>query len=113
WTQPASDFELMTVSDVLWPSLLYMRLHDSQSYRQECDELVKDLPGFYHSDTHSISNNFKPAENERADSLYPFENALIKYPTIGMLAGSKEITDRFLDAFQSAIKMAHQYDYLF
>ncbi len=113
WTQPADDFELMTVADVLWPSLLYLRLHDEASYQHECNELVKDLPGFYRSDTHSISNNFKVAENERADSWYPYENALIKYPTIGLLAGSKEITDRFLDAFQSAIKMAHQYDYLF
>ncbi|HEU5403725.1 MAG TPA: hypothetical protein VFU86_20385 [Terriglobales bacterium] len=113
WTQPANDFELMTVSDVLWPSLLYLRLHDSPSYRQECDELVKDLPGFYRADTHSISNNFKATENERADSWYPYENALIKYPTIGLLAGSKEITDRFLDAFQTAIRMAHHYDYLF
>jgi hypothetical protein len=113
WTQPANDFELMTVSDVLWPSLLYLRLHGTPSYQEECDELVKDLPGFYRADTHSISNNFKPTENERADSWYPYENALIKYPTIGMLAGSREITDRFLDAFQNAIKMAHQYEYLF
>lgn len=113
WTQPANDFELMTVADELWPSLLYLRLHPEPAYQRECDELVQDLPGFYRPATHSISNNFKPSENERADSWYPFENALIKYPTIGMLAGSKEITDHFLDAFQSAMKMAHEYDYLF
>jgi hypothetical protein len=32
---------------------------------------------------------------------------------IGSLAGSKEITDHFLDAFRSAQKMAQQYNYLF
>jgi hypothetical protein len=113
WTQPADDFELMTIADVLWPSLLYVRLNNTQSYQQVCDRLVESLPGFYRPDTHSISNNFKPRENERADSWYPFENALIKYPTIGLLAGAKEISNRFLDAFESAIKMAHQYNYLF
>ena len=32
---------------------------------------------------------------------------------IGSLAGSKEVTDHFLDAFQTAQKMAQQYNYLF
>ncbi len=113
WTQPANDFELMTIADVLWPSLLYLRLHDIPGYQHECDALVKSLPSFYRTDSHSISNNFKPLESERADSWYPFENAYIKYPSIGLLAGSKEITGRFLDAFGTAIKMAHKYDYLF
>ncbi|MGE5112459.1 MAG: hypothetical protein ACM3JB_16460 [Acidobacteriaceae bacterium] len=68
WTQPANDFELMTVADVLWPSLLYTRLQQSPGYKQLCDELVRDLPGFHRANTHSISDNFKPSENERADS---------------------------------------------
>ena len=113
WTQPPDDFELMTLSDVLWPSLLYLRLHNNPSYQQECDALLKDLPGFYRSATKSISNNFKPAEHERADSWYPFENALIKYPSIGMFAKSKEVTDCFLSALQTSMKMAHDYGYLF
>jgi hypothetical protein len=113
WTQPANDFELMTVSDVLWPSLLYLRIHDDPAYQQECDALLKDLPGFYRPATKSISNNFKPSQNERADSWYPFENALIKYPSIGMFAKAKEVTDCFLSAFQMSMKMAHDYGYLF
>jgi uncharacterized protein (DUF1810 family) len=113
WKQPADNFELMTVADVLWPSLLYLRLHPSPGYENECKGLLADLPGFYHSDTHSISNDYMRPPNERADSWYPFENALIKYPTIGSLSGSKEITDKFLDAFQTSEKMAHQYNYLF
>jgi uncharacterized protein (DUF1810 family) len=52
-------------------------------------------------------------KDERADSWYPFENSLIKYPMIGTLAGSKETTDHFLDAFRTAQKMAAQYNYLF
>jgi len=113
WKQPANNFELMTVTDVLWPSLLYLKTHPSPGFQRECDDLIADLPGFYHSDTHSISNDFIRPSDERADSWYPFENSLIKYPTIGSLAGSKQVITNFLDAFQSAEKMAHDYDYLF
>ena len=113
WKQGAENFELMTVADILWPSLLYLRLHPSPSYEAECKELLTDLPGFYHSDTHSISNDFIRKPDERADSWYPFENALVKYPAIGLLVGSKDITDKFLDAFQTAQKFARQYNYLF
>lgn len=113
WKQPANNFELMTVADVLWPSLLYLRLHPSPSYEAECKELLADLPGFYHSATQSISNDFIPPADERADSWYPFENAFIKYPTIGMLSGSNDVNEKFLAAFQTAEKLAHQYNYLF
>src|SRR6266851_552480 len=113
WQQPADNFELMTIADVLWPSLLYLRLHPSPSYETECNELLAALPSFYHEDTQSISNDFVRKPNERSDSWYPFENGLVKYPAIGSLAGSKEITDHFLEAFQTAQKMARQYDHLF
>jgi hypothetical protein len=113
WNDSANNFELMTVADVLWPSLLYLRLHPSPSFEKECSDLLADLPAFYHPDTRSISNDFTVPANERADSWYPFENALIKYPSIGSLAGSQEVTDRFLDAFQTAQKLAQQYNYLF
>jgi hypothetical protein len=113
WHDSGDSFELMTVADVLWPSLLYLRLHSSPSFELECNALLADLPAFYHADTRSISNDFTRPRDERADSWYPFENALIKYPMIGSLAGSREVTDHFLDAFQTAQKMAQQYDYLF
>jgi uncharacterized protein (DUF1810 family) len=113
WNESADNFELMTVADVLWPSLLYLQLHPSPGYEHECNDLLADLPTFYHSDTHSISNDFTRKPDERADSWYPFENSLIKYPVIGSLAGSKEITDQFLDAFRTAQKIAQQYNYLF
>ena len=113
WKQPADNFELMTVADVLWPSLLYQQLHPSASLERECKDLLADLPGFYHADTHSISNDYVRHSDERADSWYPFENSLIKYPMIGALAGSAEVKNNFLDAFQSASMMAHRYGYLF
>src|SRR5438552_8650982 len=113
WQQPADNFELMTIADVLWPSLLYLRLHPSSSYETECLELLAALPSFYHEDTQSISNDFVRKPNERSDSWYPFENGLVKYPAIGSLAGSKEITDHFLQTFQTAQKMVRQYNYLF
>ena len=113
WKQPANNFELMTLADVLWPSLLYLRLHPSPALQAECDKFLDDLPGFYHSDTHSISNDFVRPPMERADSWYPFENALIKYPMIGALAGVEQVKRNFLDAFATARKMAHEYNYLF
>ena len=113
WNESPDNFELMTVADVLWPSLLYLRLHPSQGFENECNDLLADLPAFYHADTHSISNDFTPKKDERADSWYPFENSLIKYPMIGSLAGSREITDLFLNAFCTAQKLAQQYNYLF
>jgi hypothetical protein len=113
WKQAGDNFELMTLADVLWPSLLYLRLHPSPSFESECRDLLTDLPGFYNPATGSISNDFKRPPDERADSWYPFENALVKYPMIGSLSGTKELTDHFLAAFGAAQKMAQQYNYLF
>jgi len=113
WKQAGDNFELMTLADVLWPSLLYLRLHPSPSFELECKYLLSDLPGFYNPSTHSISNDFKRSPDERADSWYPFENGLIKYPMIGSLSGMKEVTDHFLEALGTAQKMAQQYNYLF
>jgi hypothetical protein len=113
WKDSPDNFELMTIADVLWPSLLYLRLHPSASLQRECDDLLADLPAFYHPDSHSISNDLAHRKDERADSWYPFENSLIKYPMIGSLAGSRETTDHFLDAFRTAQNMAAQYNYLF
>jgi hypothetical protein len=113
WADASDNFELMTVADVLWPSLLFLRLHPSPNFEHQCSDLLADLPAFYHPETHSISNDFTAKKDERADSWYPFENSLIKYPMIGSLTGSKEITDQFLDAFGTAQKLARQYNYLF
>ena len=113
WTQPENNFELMAVADVLWPSLLYLRLHPQPAYAAECRELVAGMPGFYHADTHSISNDYVRPREERADSWYPFENGLVKYPMIGALSGSKELIANFLDAFQSAHRLADRFNYLF
>ncbi len=113
WKEPPSNFELMTLADVLWPSLLYSRLHPSAGFQSVCDDLLADLPAFYHASTHSISNSFRAKDDERADSWYPFENGLIKYPMIGALADLKEVTTHFLDAFAQSEKFAHQYNYLF
>jgi len=41
------------------------------SFEHECDDLLADLPAFYHAETHSISNDFSPKKDERADSWYP------------------------------------------
>lgn len=113
WKQPSDNFELMSVADVLWPSLLYLKLNPSPTYQRYCDQLIASLPLFYHPDTHSISNDFVRPRDERMDSWYPFENGLIKYPMIGTLAGAHEISSNFLDAFDTSRKMAQRYDYLF
>jgi hypothetical protein len=114
WNQPSSNFELMTVADVLWPSLLYLRLHPDAQYSAECAKLLESVPRFYDSRTKTIANDIShPDADGRVDSWYPFENALIKFPMIGSLAESKEISADFLSAFDSAAQVAHQYDYLF
>lgn len=113
WTQPSDNFELMAVADVLWPALLYLRLHPSPGFQSLCDKLVASLPGFYHPDTHAISNDFVRPPHERADSWYPFENGLIKYPMIGSLSGSKPVIANFLEALANARKFAEKFHYLF
>jgi hypothetical protein len=113
WKEAGNNFELMTIADVLWPSLLYLKVQPDSPYQQVVNDLLETMPHFYHADTQSISNDLIGSDNEVADSWYPFENSLIKYPTIGMLSGSKTLTDNFLSAFNTAIKMAHRYNYLF
>jgi len=113
WKQPDDNFELMAVADILWPSLLYLRLHPQTAYAAVCRKLVASMPGFYHADTHSISNDYVRPTDERADSWYPFENALVKYPMIGALSGSKDLIANFLDAFGNAHKLADRFNYLF
>jgi hypothetical protein len=113
WHETGRNFELMTLADVLWPSLLYLKLHPNPDYHQVVSSLLESLPSFYHEDARSISNDFIRGENEVADSWYPFENSLIKYPMIGALSGSDILTRNFLDAYDTAIRLAHRYEYLF
>lgn len=113
WHESGENFELMTMADVLWPWLLYLKLHPDPAQQQVVNELLESMPLFYHQDTRSISNDFVRGGDETADSWYPFENGLIKYPVIGALSQSKTLTDNFLQAYETAIRMAHRYNYLF
>jgi hypothetical protein len=114
WKQPPANFELMTVADVLWPSLLYLRLHPDVQFSAECDRLLESVPRFYDPRTKTIANDIiHSEENGRVDSWYPFENGLIKFPVIGALTSSPQISADFLSAFDSAREVARQYDYLF
>jgi hypothetical protein len=113
WHETGENFELMTMADVLWPSLLYLKLHPDPAYQQVVNELLQSLPFFYHPDTQSISNDFVRGDGETADSWYPFENSLVKYPVIGALSQSKTLTGNFLQAYETAIHVAHHYNYLF
>lgn len=113
WKQPKNNFELMTVCDVLWPSLLYQRLHPSEALETLLTALTKDLPGFYVSALGTISNDFRHAASERVDSWYFFENGLVKYPAIAMLTGWKDLQQNFLHAFSYAGKLAERYTNLF
>jgi uncharacterized protein (DUF1810 family) len=113
WHDTEANFELMTMADVLWPSLLYLKLHPDPAHQQVVNELLESLPFFYHPDTQFISNDFIRSDDETADSWYPFENSLIKYPVIGALSQSKTLTDNFLQAYETAIRVAHRYNYLF
>jgi hypothetical protein len=113
WHETGENFELMTMADVLWPSLLYLKLHTDSAYQHVVNELLESLPLFYRPDTKSISNDFIRGGDETADSWYPFENSLVKYPVIGTLSQSKTLTDNFLHAYETAMRLAHRYNYLF
>jgi len=113
WHETGESFELMTMADVLWPSLLYLKVQPDPGYQQVVHDLLESMPFFYHQDTRSISNDFIRKQDEVADSWYPFENSLIKYPVIGALSGSKVMISNFLSAYETAIKMARRYGYLF
>ena len=113
WHETGKNFELMTMADVLWPSLLYLKLHPDAAHQQVVNDLLASMPIFYHPDTQCISNDFIRGEDETADSWYPFENSLIKYPVIGVLSQSKTLTGNFLKAYETAIRLAHRYNYLF
>jgi hypothetical protein len=113
WHETGQNFELMTMADVLWPSLLYLRVQPDPAFQETVRHLLASMPLFYHGDTQSISNDFLRPENEVADSWYPFENSLIKYPLIGALSGSRNLVTHFLSAYETAIKIARRYGYLF
>jgi len=113
WHETGESFELMTMADVLWPSLLYLKVQPDPGYQQVVHDLLESMPLFYHQDTRSIGNDFVRKQDEVADSWYPFENSLIKYPVIGALSGSKAMISNFLSAYETAIRMAHRYGYLF
>ncbi|MGH9449912.1 MAG: hypothetical protein ACRD11_05145 [Terriglobia bacterium] len=113
WKQPKDNFELMTVSDVLWPSLLYQRLHPSKQLQPLLTALTEDLPLFYIPALGMLSNDFVHGASERVDSWYFFENGLVKYPTIAMLTDRKDLQQDFLHAFAYAEKLAARYANLF
>ena len=114
WQQPSANFELMAIADVLWPALLHLRVRPDEQFSAECARLLESVPHFYDPRTRTIANDFShPDANLHVDSWYPFENGLVKFPMIGSLTASKEITAEFLSAFESAQEFAHQYDYLF
>ncbi|MGH9378527.1 MAG: hypothetical protein ACRD1I_06990, partial [Terriglobia bacterium] len=113
WKEPKNNFELMTVSDVLWPSLLYQRLHPSENLQTLLTALTEDLPLFYVPALGMFSNDFVHPASERVDSWYYFENGLVKYPTIAMLTDRKDLQRNFLHAFSYAEKLAGRYANLF
>jgi len=113
WKEPSDNFELMTLSDVLWPSLLYARLHPSPGFQELVESLLKSMPAFYVPKLGTISNSFIHGPTETVDSWYYFENGLVKYSMIGQLAASRILTDNFLHAFDYAGKLASRYDCLF
>ncbi|TAM80272.1 MAG: hypothetical protein EPN47_16065 [Acidobacteria bacterium] len=113
WHESGNNFELMTVADVLWPSMLYLKIHPDPAYQQVIDDLLATLPHFYDADLETLSNDLVHGNKQVADSWYPFENGLIKYPMIGSLAGSKQLVENFISAYQTATRLAHRYNNLF
>ncbi len=114
WGDTDTNFELMTQTDVLWPALLFQKLRPNPEQARLFGALLDSLPEFYRPAAQMMGNDFvRKSGPELADSWYPFENALVKYPMIGMLAESKRLTDLFLESLAGARRLATSYDYLF
>ena len=90
WSDSPDNFELMTIADVLWPSLLYLQLHPSPVFKDECENLLADLPDFYHADTHSISNDFARKSEETGRFMVSLREFSYQIPHDGFPDGIKK-----------------------
>lgn len=115
WGTAEGSFELMTQVDVALPALLYLRLHPEPRLAAHVDELLASLARFWRSDFGYLTNTFPwtAGTDERIDTWYFLENALIKCGWIALLTGRQDLAAAVLASLQWARGLAHRSAYLF
>lgn len=115
WGTVEDSFELMTQVDVALPALLYLRLHPDPRLAAHVDTLLDSLTRFWRRDFGYLTNTFPwtPGADERIDTWYLLENALIKCGWIALLTGRRDLQAAVIASLRWARALAHQCNHLF
>jgi hypothetical protein len=102
--------ELIASVDVLWPLYRYLQLHPDADNQAMVDEFMDELPKYHNHIAGQTTN--RPGEN-KLDSWYYMENSILKYGHLLMISESATLNEPYFSSLESAIEMAHNFDYLF
>lgn len=102
--------ELMAEMDVLWPMYRYLQLHPDPARQAMVDEFISELPKYYNTLVKQSTN--RPGETKH-DSWYYVENSVLKYGHLYLISGVTALEEPYFGSLESAIEMAHNFDYLF
>jgi hypothetical protein len=102
--------ELMAEMDVLWPMYRYLQLHPDPERQAMVDEFINELPKYHDAAVKQTVN--RPGEDKH-DSWYFMENSVLKYGHLYLITGAAALEEPYFGSLQSAIEMAHNFDYLF
>jgi hypothetical protein len=102
--------ELMAEMDVLWPMYRYLQLHPDPERQAMVDEFINELPKYYDAAVQQTVN--RPGEDKH-DSWYFMENSVLKYGHLYLISNAAALEEPYFGSLQSAIEMAHNFDYLF
>ena len=108
WTRESS--ELIASVDVIWPLFRYLQLHPNSTQQLLVDEFINSFP-LYYSEIYEQATN-GPGETSH-DSWYFLENSVLKWGQIFMMSQSSVLNESYYGSLNSAIEMAHNFNYLF
>ncbi len=108
WTRESS--ELIATVDVIWPLYRYLQLHPNSTQESLVNEFIDSFPLYYSEFYQQATNG--PGETSH-DSWYYLENSVLKWGQIFMMSQSSILNESYYGSLNSAIDMAHNFDYLF
>ena len=109
-TRTRRIIELMSEMDVLWPMYRYLQLHPDPERQALLDRFIGELPRYYDPAAKQSTN--RPGETKH-DSWYYMENAVLKYGHLYLISGNPVLREPYFGSLDSAVAMAHNFDYLF
>jgi hypothetical protein len=103
----ADHTELMTVSDVVAPLLLFRRRHPDPDASELADRLRETLRRFHRPEGHYISNRL-PSDGVEpvTDTWYFFLNGLIKIPWVAEISRDETLAAMAIDGLRGAASLA-------